>query len=50
MDQVSMTQAAYADDRTRSETSYQLLGVMQADQGVIKRGTLEEHQLKEDGV
>jgi hypothetical protein len=45
-----MTQAAYADDRTRSETSCQLPGVMPAHRGVIKRATLEEHQLKEDGV
>jgi len=50
MDQVGTAYETLADGRTRSETFYRLLGAMQALQEVIKRGTLGEHQLKEDGV
>jgi len=50
MDQVSTAIGALADARTRSETFSQLLEQTQAHLGVIKKATLEEHQLKEDGV
>jgi len=50
MDQVSTAHEALTDGRTRSEISYQLLGVMQARQKVIKRATSEVHRLKEDGA
>ena len=50
MDQVSTAIEALTDGRTRSETYFQLLGLMQARRGVIKRATSGEHQLKEDGV
>jgi hypothetical protein len=50
MDQVSTPYGALADGRARSETYCLLLGQMQAHREVIKRGTLEGHQPREDGV